>query len=435
MKFIKFLFFCFLLLQILTGCDSTTSIEDPNKSHFLKFYGHDGDQTGDDMVVLPDGSFILFGTTKPSGGGTLTQWYLVKADANGNVIWEKRFGKPKLDEEANDIELTNDSRLVAVGNTFNTPTERDVRIMTFTLDGVPLDSAQLAVRDINGNLTTADEDALSVTQTNDGFIIAGSTTYLFPKPPILGLTDVRDALKIRLFNNLTVYPNSWVQTYGNYSDDVSQKIYQLANGSFHVFAFTNATPLSNPNINYNFWVFPISATGDPTTQQLFPGTPNDNEKLSAVCLAPLQSGSGYFLSGITSNVSGVSDIYVAKLRDALSFDPTDYQFQKPLSIKLGNGIPERTAVFASRQSGFYVLSNERNFNDNQNWILTKVSNDGSNAWNLPIVFGGEGLDACGAIQELPDGRIVLIGTMRTGKPDVGEFKMTLVKVSADGKFE
>ena len=141
------------------------------------------------------------------------------------------------------------------------------------------------------------------------------------------------------------------------------------------------------------------------------------------------------LSGVTSNVSGVSDIYVTKLRDALAFDPTDYQFQKPLSIKLGNGIPERTAVFASQQSGFYVLSNERNFNDNQNWILTKVNNDGSTAWSLPIVYGGEGLDACGAIRELPDGTIIMIGTMRTGKPDVGEFKMTLMKVSADGKFE
>ena len=73
-------------------------------------------------------------------------------------------------------------------------------------------------------------------------------------------------------------------------------------------------------------------------------------------------------------------------------------------------------------------------NANQNWLLTKINIDGSASWSLPIVFGGEGIDTIGAIQELPDGRIVLLGTMTTGKPDVGEFKMTLIKVNQDGKL-
>ena len=51
-------------------------------------------------------------------------------------------------------------------------------------------------------------------------------------------------------------------------------------------------------------------------------------------------------------------------------------------------------------------------------------------YNFPttIRFGA------GAIQELPDGRLVLLGTMTTGKPDVGELKMTLIKVNQDGKL-
>ena len=80
------------------------------------------------------------------------------------------------------------------------------------------------------------------------------------------------------------------------------------------------------------------------------------------------------------------------------------------------------------------MANEKSFNDNQNWILTKVNNDGATAWNLPIVYGGEGPDSIGAVQELPDGRLVLIGTMRTGKSDTGELKLTLIKVNQDGKF-
>jgi len=94
-------------------------------------------------------------------------------------------------------------------------------------------------------------------------------------------------------------------------------------------------------------------------------------------------------------------------------------FQKPLSIKLGNGLPENTSIFTTQDGSFLLLTNEKSFNDNQNWMLTKVDTFGSPVWSLPIIFGGEGLDTCGSVQELPDGRIVLIGTMRTGKPDAG----------------
>ena len=110
-------------------------------------------------------------------------------------------------------------------------------------------------------------------------------------------------------------------------------------------------------------------------------------------------------------------------------------YEKTLSVNLGNGLPERSSVFPSGQGGFYVLANENGFDSNQNWVLTRVYKDGSLAWSTPIVFGGEGLDNCGSIQELPDGRLVLIGTMRTGRPDAGEFKLTVVKVSGAGKFE
>jgi len=130
------------------------------------------------------------------------------------------------------------------------------------------------------------------------------------------------------------------------------------------------------------------------------------------------------------------------LKKSLNFNPTpppvyppDELYQKSMSLKLGTSLPERTSVFATRSNSFYVLANEDGFNANQNWVLTKGDiNTGAPIWTLPIVFGGEGLDFCGVVQELPDGKIALMGTMRTGKPDVGELKMTLIKVSQDGKL-
>lgn len=425
-------FFLICLFVLGTGCDSTSTIEDPNKSYFIKFYGRDGDQTGQDMVVLPDGTFILFGTTTPSGSNQQSQWYLVKTDTRGTVMWEKKFGGP-FNEEASDIELTNDGRLVIVGNSFKSPTDRDIFIMTLTLDGVKIDSTRVGFK--NSANQDTDEDALSVSLTNDGFIVAGSSNNTDIKPnPVAN--DLRDAIHIRFYNNLLPYPNTWGKTDGPGTYDAALKVIEISPSQYYVFGYSNKVVPGHAKPDFNYWIFGLGVNGDPNTADLFIGDINDDEKLSSVSIAPLQSGDGYFLGGITvqSGATGVSDIYVSRLRKGLTFSSSDYQFQKPLSVRLGTKLPEKTSVFASLQSGFYVLANENSFNNDQNWILTKVNNDGSIAWTLPIVFGGEGLDTCGSVQELPDGRIVLIGTMRTGQPDVGEYKMALIKVNKEGKL-
>ncbi len=418
---------------LLTGCDTSSNIDDPNKSYFLKYYGNDGDQTGEDLVAMSDGSIVLFGTTQPSGQNKFSQWYLVKADAKGNILWEHTYGGP-FDDEASDIELTNDGRLVAVGNSFKSATDRDVKIMTFTLDGVPIDSALVGLKN-NSNQDT-DESAETVSLTNDGFIVAGSSSDTDLKPNAVA-NDQRDAIHLRFFNNLTLYPNSWGKAHGPGTYDVAIKVIQISTSQYYLFGYSNTQVPGHPNPDINYWIFGLGANGGANTADLFIGDPTTDERLSSLSVAPIQSGDGYFLGGITYNSSGgaaASDVYVARLRKTLAFNPTDLQFQKPLSIKLGNDLPEHTAVYASKLSGFYVLANEKSFNDNQNWLLTKLNNDGSIAWNLPLIFGGEGLDACGAIEELPDGRILLLGTMRTGKPDAGEMKMTLIKLNQDGKF-
>ena len=383
---------------------------------------------------MQDGTFVLFGTTQPTGQNKFSQWYLVKTDAKGSIIWERTYGGA-FDDEATDIELTNDGRLVAVGNSYKSATDRDIRIMTFTLDGIAIDSALVGLKN-NSNQDT-DEVAASVSLTTDGFIVAGSTSDTDLKPNAVA-NDQRDALHLRFFNNLILYPNTWGKSHGPGTYDVATKVVQISASQFYLFGYSNTQVPGHPNPDMNYWIFGLGANGGANTADLFIGDPTADERLTSISVTPVQSGDGYFLGGITYNSSGVaaaaSDIYVAKLRKTLSFNPTDYQFQKPLSIKLGNGLPEATSVFASRLSGFYVLANEKSFNDNQNWLLTKLNNDGSIAWSLPIIFGGEGLDTCGAVEELPDGRILLLGTMRTGKPDAGETKMTLIKVNQDGKF-
>jgi len=122
-----------------------------------------------------------------------------------------------------------------------------------------------------------------------------------------------------------------------------------------------------------------------------------------------------------------------KLRKTITFDANgqDFQFEKTVnSTDLKSGPNGRTAVFASTSSNYFVLSDESR-SGNSNFYLTKRSSDGNAIWD-EVLFGGDGEDRVGALTELPDGKIVMIGTMAIGKN--GETKMALLKVNAEGRF-
>ncbi|CAN5344307.1 hypothetical protein BH10BAC4_BH10BAC4_18460 [soil metagenome] len=436
MKGAGFIFVILLLQMGLSSCDTRSNVEDPSLTHFVKFYGGDGDQAGNDLVALPDGTFILFGTSKASHPDSTSQWYLVKTDVTGNVIWEKKYGVINQNETASDIELTPDGRLVAVGNTYKNSSDGDVLIMTFSLDGNKLQETIVGLKKPSTTIDT-DEDAVTVTPlTPDGFIVSGSTSSTkVPANP----TDIdnRDAMTLRFYNDLQQFPSVWGQTYGRGTYDAAVKVIQKSDIQFYVFGYSNGT--YKGNISSNFWIYGLGATGTPNTDELLMGTPTAEEKSSSVSVSPFATG--YLMGGISYGPAGTSNIYLSKLRKDLTFEVEDIagvrpdvQFEKSISINIGSNVPDHTSVIISKFEGYYVLANEKNVIDNQNWLLTKLGNDGLVAWNLPIVFGGEGTDAIGAIQELPDGRLLLIGTMKTGKPDTGESKMALLKVSKDGKL-
>src|SRR6267378_3277123 len=113
----------------------------------MKYIGNEGNQTGVNFEVNPDGTFILLGTIRKKATGD-TQLYVVKADAKGDTLWTRTFGGP-LDEEARDIELASDGRIVILGNSYVSGSiasggSRDILLMTLTPDGAKINSQPLA---------------------------------------------------------------------------------------------------------------------------------------------------------------------------------------------------------------------------------------------------------------------------------------------------
>lgn len=415
-----------LLLPVLfiESCDTTRNIDPPDEHHFLKYFGGEGDQEGVDMVVNADGTLLLFGNTYSEDKGT--QLYLVNADENGQLLWEQTYGGP-FEDHAVDIELTDDGRIVLVANSEKSPGETDILLMTLSLDGAEIKSTLFGLT--SAGMETI-EEARSVTQISDGFIVSGSTTDLEVKPDQVA-NDTRDALHVRFNDDLSLYPNTWRLGHGPGTDDVGVKVIQVSPTQFHFFGYSNSVESGHPKADYNFWIYGLGENGETTGNIDYAGTTSQDEKLSMVTTVPVQLGEGFLLSGTTSDASGNKDIYLLRLSRDLIYNSTDHKAEKNLASDLGVINDLRVAAYPT-STGFLVAASKQG-DQSQGLYVAKLDNGLNFSWNPTSVFiSGEFDDQIGAVAELPSGQIVILGTIKVGNE--GESKMVLIKLNRDGQF-
>lgn len=78
-----------------------------------KVYGGDGDEQGLSVIETHDGGYAVAGFTS-SNQDADPNWYIIKVDSNGNLLWEKQFGSSN-DDRALSIAQTYDDGFVITG--------------------------------------------------------------------------------------------------------------------------------------------------------------------------------------------------------------------------------------------------------------------------------------------------------------------------------
>jgi uncharacterized delta-60 repeat protein len=134
---------------------------------WAKTYGEWYNDRAYSVQQTPDGGYIVAGWTGSFGAG-LADVFLMKTDANGNIIWFKTYGGTGYDE-AYSVRRTSDGGYIVAGYT-----------ASFGAGG---EDIFLIKTDANGNIQWAKtyggisgDKAYSVQQTSDGgFIVAGYT--------------------------------------------------------------------------------------------------------------------------------------------------------------------------------------------------------------------------------------------------------------------
>src|SRR3982750_4867162 len=130
------LLFAYLMIGLTAGlflaCDNKNSIEPPGKKYFVKYYGGDGDQTAVDIIVNSDGSILMLGNST-SGRSGENKIYLIKVDAMGDLIWQKKLGSSG--DKAKDIQKTDDGNYVILSDHPVSETNTDIKLTRINSDG------------------------------------------------------------------------------------------------------------------------------------------------------------------------------------------------------------------------------------------------------------------------------------------------------------
>ncbi len=282
-----------------------------------KTYGGTANDFANSVHQSPDGGYIIFGTTGTVNNGDVTgfhggtDFWAVKTDPSGNIQWQKTYGGTDT-EEGEAIQLTSDGGYILSG--FTLSNNGDVNFNHGSADFwiVKTDGGGnlLWEKSYGGS---GDDVALDIKQTNEGgYIIVG---YTFSADGDITLKQAgTDCWVVKTGNSGNI---QWQKTYGGNSEDYAFSVQQTAEGGYVVSGYTlsDAGDVSGYHGGSDGWVIKLANTGLLVWQKALGGSAN--EILYGAQQTPdggyIVSGTTQSNDGDVTNNHGASDFWLVKL--------------------------------------------------------------------------------------------------------------------------
>jgi hypothetical protein len=207
----------------VTGCSETndsvnvSEIPPAGVSSWVKTYGKDTATALQDGMLTPDGGYLLVGSNHYSHNNTnFEDLVILKADQDGEVMWEKTMGGDRFDR-ANRIIATPDGNGLILGETRSFGAgDRDLYLVKLDLQGNALWSQTFGGE--------GEEMAFDILLTADGgMLLTGLTRSLGA-----GGSD------IYLVRTDSQGQTVWSQVYGSQLDEEGYATLELADGGYLV---------------------------------------------------------------------------------------------------------------------------------------------------------------------------------------------------------
>ena len=399
------------------SCDTESTVDPVYKDTFIKYYGEDGDQEGKDLVVNNDGTIIILGTSTSPGG--LKRMYLAKTDGEGTIIWERKLGEISRDEIAQDIEPIiagpDAGNYIVMSSVVKSIADSlAIRLTIVSPDGESLKSELINRYE--------SQRGKSITPLSDGtYFISGNVLNADTLNVELPIFDIEDVLVIRVPSSLVPNPAADYFRIGLSSLGAGVKIFEGSSPDFYYAGYSDEligseSVATDYELNFVFRKF----TTDPSSvSSVYAGDPGieDNEEMSSIA----QSGSGLSYLAVGTRTDGSGNKTIVASTANVNFTAANSM----QNLLVG---AEGISVSASGSTGFLVVGNKINPGGRDIW-LSKVDITLNSIF--AVTFGGSNNDdTASAVAELPNGDIVVLGTMEL----TNQKKIALIKLKSNGGF-
>jgi len=248
-------------------------------------YGGTNSDAASAVYVCSDG-YVMIGKTKSFGIGRYDAC-LIKTDTNGNTVWTNTFGG-FIDDEGCDVIQTHDGGFAIAGITKSMAVgEQDMYLVKTDAGG------QLEWEKAYGDFYK--DEAYAVLQTNDnGYLLAGHTR---------SFGEVSGDIFVVRTNSSG--DTLWTRRYGGSEDEWGYDMLKTPDNGFLIAGITSSYGAGD----YDYYLIKISAGGDLIWEKTYGGYDTD------YCQSFIQTtDGGYMLAGYTSSYgNGGFDQYLVKV--------------------------------------------------------------------------------------------------------------------------
>ncbi|MBU1320027.1 MAG: fibronectin type III domain-containing protein [candidate division Zixibacteria bacterium] len=350
-------------------------------------YGGPYQELLEEVVVAPDGGYVMAGQTSSYGSG-YSDVYLVKVDEYGEIVWQTVYGGGKADD-AWDVAITPDGGYITVGETgFNADFLLDALIVKFDAEGQVVWG-----RSYKGFEGYHDNSTYSIcVAPSGGYLAAGATADFWSGDAPPGYF--------------------WLLRIDEAGDVMWQKFHDVDVGPFSTIAAPDGGFVivgSGPYVQ----LLKVDDLGEIVWENILGAELNAFDS-RCVIAAP---GGGYVVGGYTRSVA---DVYVTKVDESGStiWEMTYGGMESDLAY----------SVVATPDGG-YILAGatkppEAEYSD---VYLIKVDGTGNLIWEK--TYGSDNIDGAMSIAATPDGGYI-IGARTLNPASSGDYY--LLKVDAYG---
>ena len=409
----------FLSLMGMFSCREELGGVSTRSDYFVKFIGDTFDQEGEQVIESTDGSLYIIGTKTPVE--QRQEIYLVKTQANGDVLWTKTFGVPDTLSARNllgaSLQFTSDGGLILLGSSVEKDgLDSELLLIKTTIEGDEEWRKVIVKKEGDGGNVLNYGTYVHVLEDGTGYLLLGYSSD--------GIED-RDILWVKTSIDGSIDYNQ--STWYNFKDGIgfneARKVIEW-DGSYVIVG--SSTEIPNSDIDQsgvNAIVFLAYPNGSVDAFRTFGGTLGDDYGYD---IKQLPNGNFVLLGSTVSQAnSGGRDAFIVEMEGTPISDPLEGVYHT-----FGeNNQNWSYSMVVNSDNSITACGKSQRSDGIEDMFIFKTTPDFSQQWFHQ--FGTENEETAVSIIETLDGGYVTAGTAGIDKNKM----ISLIKTTSNGELK